>query len=369
MLFGMGHTGVLISYLCTSMVSNNRLLKRRLLVRGHCDSFSGYGQLFCGLVRGLKDYGFDLVVRPTCVDERYGPLGDDIKSLLWQNEPAIQRELLVHLPRASHPNKKAVLWFTMWESARLKPTWVEFLNDSKAVIVPNAWNASTFSASGVDSPIHKVPLFIDRNIYGYKEMRKSGTFIFGCGGRTVYGGCRKGLDRLVKLFKRAFPDERGVQLWIKTLPDCEIDDPKDSRVRIWKDYLTDSMMADWYSKLHCFVSVSSGEGWGFMQHQAMSIGRPLISARYSGVAEFFDGESSGFPLEYTFEQATDIYKEHGIWGVPTDESVIRSMRIAYGNLDLCESKGWNASKRVSEFTIENTINKLVPLIEKYEISR
>ena len=48
---------------------------RRLLVRGHCDAYSGYGQLFLNMVRGLRDYGYDLVVRPTAIDEKYAPTG------------------------------------------------------------------------------------------------------------------------------------------------------------------------------------------------------------------------------------------------------------------------------------------------------
>lgn len=343
-------------------------MQRRLLLRGHCDSYSGYGQLTCGLIRGLRDYGFDLVVRPTMVQEQFGPLPEDIKGLIWQNEPAIHRELFVHLPRSPYPGRKSILWFTMWESTRIKPSWVDLLNDSTAVVVPNDWNASTFNAAGVNKPIHKVPLFIDRGIYHYREMNKSGPFIFGCGGRTESGGCRKGLNRVIDLFKAAFPDDNGVQLWIKSLPDHNIKDPLDSRIRIFKDYLSEGEMAKWYGRIHCFVSVSTSEGWGFMQCQSMSVGRPLISTRYSGVAEYFD-ESCGFPLDYTFEQSTDIYNDMGIWSVPTDESVIRSMRIARGNLDLCVEKGWLASKRVSSFTIDNTMRLLVPLIDKYDIAR
>ena len=70
---------------------------------------------------------------------------------------------------------------------------------------------------------------------------------------------------MIDLFKAAFPDDNGVQLWIKSLPDHNIKDPLDSRIRIFKDYLSEDEMAKWYGRSHCFVSVSTSEGWGFMR--------------------------------------------------------------------------------------------------------
>ena len=122
---------------------------RRLLVRGHCDAYSGYGQLFLNMVRGLRDYGYDLVVRPTAIDEKYAPYPEDVKRLLWDREPMIQRELFIHLPRALYPNRKVVLWYTMWESTRLQSQWVEYIDSANAVIVPSTYNANVFSAKYV----------------------------------------------------------------------------------------------------------------------------------------------------------------------------------------------------------------------------
>lgn len=340
---------------------------KRLLVRCHCDSFSGYGQLSLNVVRGLRDYGYDLVVRPTAIDERFGPYPEDVKKLLWDREPAIQQELFLHLPRAMYPNRKAVLWYTMWESTRLKPEWVGYMNEATAIAVPSTYCANVFSANGINQPIHKIPLFIDE-VYQYRGYPKFGKFRFGAGGRTTYGGCRKGLARLITLFQKAFPDETDVELQIKTLRDTEMEQPADSRVRLIKDYYTEPQMLDWYANLNAFISISTSEGWGFMQHQAMKVGRPVITTDYAGVSEYFD-DSCGFPLDYTFEQATDIYQGQGIWAVPTDESIIRSMRIAYGNRGLCEQLGMKASRSVRKFTRERYIEALSDLIQQYNLAR
>lgn len=340
---------------------------KRLLVRGHCDAYSGYGQLFLNMVRGLRDYGYDLVVRPTAIDEKYAPYPEDVKRLLWDREPMIQRELFIHLPRALYPNRKVVLWYTMWESTRLQSQWVEYIDSANAVIVPSTYNANVFSANGIHTPIHKIPLFID-DVYEYREYPNRKKFIFGAGGRTTYGGCRKGLGRLMELFTKAFPDEKDVELQIKTLPDTQLQEPEDKRIHIIRDYYTEPQMLDWYKNLNAFVSISTSEGWGFMQHQAMKVGRPLISTNYAGVSEYFD-DTCGLALDYEFEQATDIYKDMGIWAVPTEESIIRCMRILYGNRELAKVMGQNASERVSQFTKERTITALSKLIQKYDVAR
>lgn len=340
---------------------------RRLFVRGHCDAYSGYGQLFLNMVRGLREYGYDLVVRATAIDEKYAPYPEDVKSLLWDREPNIQRELFIHLPRAIYPNRKAVLWMTMWESTRLQKNWIDYLDSANGLIVPSTYNADCFSANGIHQPIHKVPLFID-DIYQYRDYPRGAKFVFGAGGRTTYGGCRKGLGRLMELFTQAFPDEQDVELQIKTLPDTELMETSDRRIRIIRDYYTEPQMLEWYRGLNAFVSISTSEGWGFMQHQAMKVGRPLISTRYAGVSEYFNN-TCGFELDYTFERATDIYKDMGIWAVPTSESVIRAMRLAYGNRELCKVAGQNASESVSRFTKERTIQAVSDLIQKYDIAR
>lgn len=334
----------------------------KLLMRGHLDSFSGYGQLFCSLIKGVKNLGITPVVCPSFRDESFAPLPPSIKSLIPPIFPMWENDFLLHVPRSRFPSSKKTVFFTMWESTRLDPCWVGSLNKHVAVIVPSDWSVNCFSASGVLSPIHKIPLGVDTSLYSYTPPKQRDTFVFGCGGRTVYGGCRKSLKRISELFKKAFPIEKDVELRVKSLPDLGESMVDDPRVKVFTNFLPEEEMKNWFADLDCFVSLSTSEGWGFMQHKSLALGRPLISVKYGGVQEYFD-ERMGFELDFDYQKASGIYEGYGLWASPKEDSVIDCMRYAYNHRSESESRGRFGAQKMSKYSIEEMVRRLLPILE------
>lgn len=253
------------------------------------------------------------------------------------------------------PGKKTLI-FTMWETTTLPPGSVELMNEAEVVVVPCKWNACCFSACGVTKPIRVVPLGIDPSIYSMKLNTNAtdGPFKFGCAGRWFHGAERKGINETVDLFQRAFPDRRDVLLECKIFADCPSPELADDRITFHKVFWSDEQLAAWYQSLDCFVSLATAEGWGLHQHQAMAMGRPLISPKFGGVAEFFD-DRAGYPVRFNLEPVPqpNRFRYIGHWSKCDDADVIKQMRRAASNRMESEQKGQEAARLAGRFTWEN----------------
>lgn len=345
---------------------------KRLTFIGHINAFTGYGRLAEAMLKTLLDAGVHPSVRPVNVSEMLG------KIPVWQKELFVSGvqpepwELLLHPPVFCPTDGKRTARFTMWESTRLQPAGVAMLNKCDFVMVPSAWNATCFSASGVTKPIRIVPLGIDTDVYSYKQVIREaddkdyGKFIFGCAARVRHGGVRKGIDHTIKLFQRAFPKQKDVSLRIKVYHDDPVMKFDDSRIEINSRYLSDHDLAAWFAGLHCFVSCATAEGWGLMQHQSMAVGRPVIGVDYGGVTEFF-GRHNGIPVSWKLKPAEGFYKGCGDWAVPDDDSVIEKMRWAHNHPSDCERIGAAAYESVSHLTWKNHGEKLISTLKEFGV--
>lgn len=342
----------------------------RLTVAAAIDNYTGYGQLAVHTIRNLaKLTGAFVSVRPLSRSEPFGSkIPHDILQKFVEQPQTEPWEILLHPPCFLPTAGKRTLYFTMWEATKLPPRGVELLNRAEVVVVPNDWNASCFSANGITAHIRKVQLGIDPDVFPYRAITpdRKPICVFGAAGRLAHGGVRKGINEVIECFYRAFPDENDVELWVKGFPDCDISKVRDPRVKVTAAYLTDGQLSDWYSGLDCFVSAARAEGWGLMQHQAMSSGVPVIAAQFSGLAEFFDGDV-GYPVDYTLEPASFVYTGCGHWAEPDTGHMIELMRQVYNDRWTAYSKGARASIVAQKFTHENSARQLIKVLEEFKI--
>lgn len=323
--------------------------------------YASYGILAIQYARALAQGGNHVSLRPMSQDEGFGSkIPNDIRAMFVNCVQPEEWEILLHPPNFSPTRGKRTAYFTMWEATRLPVKGVDFLNQAELVIVPNQWNASCFSAQGVDTPIRVVPLGIDPEIFKYVPVnqnrplgidKKPVRCVFGAAGRLAHGGVRKGINEVIDAFTETFKGVKDVMLKVKCFPDCDVKQIKDKRIIICRDYLTDEQMAQWYASLDCFVSASRSEGWGLMQHQAMAVGRPVIGIKFGGVAEFFD-ETVGFVIPHTMERAGGLYATTGgHWAKPDECCLCGRMEHAFelardGGIEVI---GAEASKRAHKF--------------------
>jgi len=257
------------------------------------------------------------------------------------------------------PEKKRTL-FTMWECSALNSKCVTALNRMENIIVPNEWNVETLKYSGVKVPVYKVPLFVDTEIFKFKEKQQSEIFKIGIGNDDP----RKNLEDTLKIFLKAFPINKykNIRLEIKSSKNVRL---TDNRIKYLNKSLTDNEMAEWYQSLDCFVSLASAEGWGMMQCESMACGTPVIAPVYGGLKEFMNEENS-YPLKYT-EVLADVtpwsITAGGLWSKYDENDLIEKMKHCYDNQKELINKGSIASESVKKFTIESMMNKIKKIME------
>ena len=335
------------------------------VIRCPLDGFSGYGLHSQQIIRDFARLGHFPKILPIQIEEPASlQIPDDIKQR-FRSYSDKDWEVLVNPPNFTPIEGKKTIFFTMWESTRLSHFQLQNLKKARVIIVPCEWNANTFSAQGIDSPIEVCPLGIDEAIFYVRDSVPINECIFGAAGNShISGRTRKGLDEVIMAFQLAFPKQKDVRLKIKTLPESEIVDFRDSRIEISKTYLTQNQLAEWYSSLTCFVSAAKAEAWGLMQHQAMAIGRPVIACSYGGLSEFFDS-TVGYCVDYTLKPSDERYSGLGLWAQPSMVSLVECMRRVYNNRQEAVRIGALAATRAHNFTWLRSNRQLLSIINKH----
>jgi glycosyltransferase involved in cell wall biosynthesis len=336
--------------------------RTQILLRAPLNGYTGYGLHANQIVTDLQSLGYEFLIRAVDINETFAPIPHNVrKSVVCQEQPN-EWELVLTPPGFSPLNGKRTVQFTMWESTKLPLHAIDNLNRCEAVIVPSGWNASCFCGSGVKTPIHIVPLGIKTDVFKYAPMSMRGPCIFGAAGRLESGGTRKGINFVIEAFKKAFPPQSNVRLHVKIFPDCEIPSSADPRIHFTRKYLNEQQMANWFQSLTCFVSGARGEGWGLMQHQALASGRPIISVRFGGTAEFFT-ERLGYALNFRLVPAEDLYTGCGLWAEPDEEHLISLMLQVYRNRKQARELGINAARSASRLSWVDSSRKLQRVLQ------
>lgn len=334
-----------------------------LTITAVVNTFTGFGQHFHEMFAGLMRRGVDCWVKPIEVNGKEG-ISDAVKDR-FVNEVKGDWELCLaasdrlHIPT---PGKKS-LYFTMEETTRLGPKQVAVFNRANMVLVPSHWGKKCFEESGVKAPIRVVPLGINPEIFHYMPMQMTGPCVFGTAGALVTPKARerKNLGIVPRAFKKAFPGVDDVRLRIKGDSDPSERDP---RINYTRRELYWHEIRAWYRDLTCYVNGSRGEGWGLMPHQAMAMGRPVITAAWGGVTEYFIKEA-GYPV---YAPLVPIPKDTplslGYWCDPDEDEIVEQMRRVYWDREEAKHKGKLSNFRANMFTWDRHHEELVKILKE-----
>ena len=336
-----------------------------MVIVSELSSHTSYGLLLTQLVRGLDEIGVPVVIRPKSINEKMGRTPVDISSRIVSEPQQEPWEVIFGPPHTVPTRGKRTVYFTMWESTRIKPHSVEFLNRAELVVVPCQWNKDGFIASGVTVPIVVCPLGYDSGFFGPMPLPE-GPLCFGAAGRPRNGANRKGIEAAIKAFLVAFPEDPDVRLKVKVFADDTIADfVPDPRVLVTKARLSEAELAEWYGSIGCFINLSRGEGFGLMPLEAMACGRPVIGPSYGGLSEYFHpSESSphGIAIGHEEVPAGDHCVGHGEWCEPSFMDMVDAMRAVKRD-GLIEKMSASALEQASSFTIRETIWKFYRILE------
>jgi glycosyltransferase involved in cell wall biosynthesis len=263
----------------------------------------------------------------------------------------------------------------------------EFVNHIKSKGLDEIWTPSSFcrdsmiKAGLTNIPIIVMPLGVDTEMFNPIKADEpryipgnlsnmSGKFKF----LSVMGYSeRKGVNILIRAFVEEFGlgnngnDKNKVALYFKggwydtNKAHAEInnmikDIPLPNRPLIHIDFniYPDDILASLYKACNVFVLPSRGEGWSLPCCEAMSMGLPTISTRWSGNLDFMDDNNSylinidGHAVEPRCNWITSHYINQK-FAIPSKDHLKQLMRYVYEHKQEASQKGEKARK----FMVEN----------------
>lgn len=344
---------------------------------GWFDPIDGYGNMGIQIVQALLQERVD--VYPT--GWLFGPKDDVyenkypdwLKALVQRAFKVCDTGLVLSQPMIwSRYSQMTRLWGeTMFESDQLPTGWADDINRSvRRLIVPSTWLVDVFRQSGVDVPIHVVPLGVNPMQFRHIERpadRMPYTFLW-----IGRGDNRKGWDVAYRAFIKEFGHDDRVRLMLKVrehhlMPNGRhlvFDDPNVVLIREDQTSLTDLLaMAD------CFVFPSRGEGFGLPPREAAATGLPVIATNWGGLAD--DIEKYALPVDVS-DLVVAHYSQWGICGMyaePDRDDVQHWMRWCFENREAAIDRGRQAGAWVRDhLTWQHTAQKTVALLSAYEWS-
>lgn len=335
----------------------------RLVVAADLNGITGWNYLAYALYRGLPAAGVRLLRHPISqVDANLippkhlppiAPKKSDLPTL------AVSPPFLL---RRFEPTARTAV-FTMWETDTLPAADVTVLNRAGLVIVPSRWQVECFRRSGVTVPMEVAPLGYDPLVF-HDDGTYPDVCTFGTAGALVAGGVRKNAQRMIDLFREAFPTESDVRLRVKISPNSPaVDTYDDPRVDLIRATLPYSALAAWYRSLTAYVNGSFGEGFGLHLIEAMACGRPLVTTNYSGLTSFFN-PSVGYAVGHRLVPvANDVYT--GRWAEPDDAGIVARMRQVYADPTEARRLGRVSAARAANFTWRKSGAKLVTALRTH----
>ena len=225
--------------------------------------------------------------------------------------------------------------------------------------------------------IHVIPLGVDTAVFtdwlqSPRDPEPSSTIFFNCGKWEV----RKGHDILIDAFKKAFPGDEDVQLWMMcqnpfNSPDenkqwhDKYDDP---RVKIIPRVETQEEVYNIMRRTDCGVFPSRAEGWNLEALEMMACGKQVIITDFSAHTEFCTKENSMLVTIDDTEMAYDgkWFHGQGNWakiGNGQIDQIVSHMRKTHASVQNNENTFNTAGVETAEkFSWKNSADKIMEVL-------
>jgi glycosyltransferase involved in cell wall biosynthesis len=266
-----------------------------------------------------------------------------------------------HWPALFEPGRRNV-GYTVWETDRAPAHWRTLLDRADRVLVPCAMNRDTFVAAGVRTPVRVVP-HVRRhawNNFAPDELAAARVRFGIAGARFVFYSInawdpRKALRTLLRAFVRAFRDDDGVALVLKTGPvgygapphyarestlelaQAAVDDATDELDRDAPPIcvLPNVLGGRGIDLLHelgdAYVTLPHGEGWALGLFDAATRGTPAIATGWGGHLDYLGADWPG-AVPFRMAQVPvwpperPSYWPSQRWADPDVEAAVAAMR-------------------------------------------
>lgn len=252
------------------------------------------------------------------------------------------------------PNQHQI-YLCAWESTKLQEDWYDILDHE----VDEIWAASPW-----------VKWMLQDNGYKVAKVYRHGVDpVWAPFKRTVSdkirflyegGASRKNPQMIFDAFKAAFGDSNDVHLIMKEKYESDvrvyqgrniIGVPGGNVSIISKIYEEDQMIK-LFNASHCFVSASSGEGFGLPGQQALATGMPTIATRECSPYSEFMGDL-GLDSGYVPSPWPDMHP--GMVLKPNFDDLVDKLRYVKDNIDSLLPKYYKQSFKVHDWADWKTL--------------
>ena len=342
---------------------------------------SGYSEAARNYVLSIHKQGYPITVSPITFEQTRPDLGADgqvLHSLV--NKKIDYDKVIVH----STPNlwhhftrydvNKYIIGYTVWETSKLHPVWVNACSRANEVWVPCDWNIEVFRDSGVNRPLFKVPHaievvdqnslpnlswegisdndFVFYSIFQWQERKNPYALL------AAYNVAFSGVDDVVLVLKTYRRDHASTeekehirQSIIKYRNDFAL--PHFPKIVLVVANMSRQEILGLHKRGDAFVLLQRAEGWGLPHFEAAMCGKPVITTDYGGQTEFLKPEHSYLVDSHLtpvvgMTSFSDTYLSTQYWAEPNVKTAIDSMRHVYENRGEARVRGEKARQYISD---------------------
>jgi glycosyltransferase involved in cell wall biosynthesis len=331
-------------------------------------NYTGYGVAGFNILKALHELNHNISYFPIgtpAVDtkEEYDMI---ISMLKNQNE-----SLDIHAPYikiwhqfdlADHVGRGKYYAYPFFELDTFNGREKKHLNIPDEIFVSCNWAKEIIQNNGIKTPVSVVPLGVNREIFNENipRTRLDSKYVFLTIGKWEI---RKSHDLLPNIFKKAFPNQDDVELWILAAEHTS-SYSNEEEITKWKQfYQADNIkvipgvkskneVAELISNSDCGLYISKAEGWNLELLESMSMSKPVIATNYSAHTEYCNSENSFLVDIDNTEPAFDgkVFQRQGQWAKIDQKQIdqtIEYMRHVYNNKIVTNINGVKTAEKLS----------------------
>lgn len=266
--------------------------------------------------------------------------------------------------------------FPIFELDTFSNIEIHHLKNCDRLFVCSEWAKQVIENNGIKVPTQVVPLGVDPTIFNVKHEPLENTVFLNVGKLEV----RKGHDIIPELFRKAFPEETNVELWMSNYNIHYSPDDNNKwfnmykrmlgdRVKIFPRFNTQEEVAKVMQHVDCGLFPSRAEGWNLEVLELMACGKKSIVLNYSALTEYCNKDNSYLVSVEEKEKAIDgiWFNGSGNWakiGPNQEEQIIEYMRAIHKKKQEGVSSFSSDCVQTAElFTWKESIKKLINNLE------